>query len=325
MQPENKYTAQSFFMVNLTFVFYAKMRVDTDFLSGASMITNSQGQMHQTLAYTPFGEDLINVTVGGGNGIINIGGNYGYQVENRFTGYIKDNESGLNYATNRYYWSEGGIFTSTDQLWHKFPHLTSYHYCENNPINNVDRDGRWSGSIHKEFIMQAVKELRNDGILNVTDKEAKVIINAMVRGSNIADSSPNQTAERSYIHYMRDPNVSTEQAKQDAQNYVNINIAEFQRTGNYELLGQASHTMMDAVSPSHATKNTDGSYEPKLNNLGYNPVKWTTHIFNELLPTESAKRDERREAVDNVKNVLIEGLKNKPQQQQSQGVGLIDQ
>ncbi len=30
---------------------------------------------------------------------------------------------------------------STDPMWHKYPHLTPYHYCSNNPIMFVDPTG----------------------------------------------------------------------------------------------------------------------------------------------------------------------------------------
>ncbi len=56
--------------------------------------------------------------------------------------YEKDPESGLSYAGARYYDSDLSIFNSTDPMWHKYPHLTPYHYCANNPIMFVDPDGR---------------------------------------------------------------------------------------------------------------------------------------------------------------------------------------
>ena len=60
----------------------------------------------------------------------------------RFSGYEKDQESQLNYAHNRYYWSDGSIFTSTEPMWWKFPWITPYAYSLNNPISYNDPDGR---------------------------------------------------------------------------------------------------------------------------------------------------------------------------------------
>jgi len=82
--------------------------------------------------YTLFGEDLINVTNGSG-----------YETEHRFTGQIKDLESGLYRFQARPYWAEGGFFPTTDNDWRKSPHQSSYVYCSNDPINRIDPDGNF--------------------------------------------------------------------------------------------------------------------------------------------------------------------------------------
>jgi RHS repeat-associated protein len=64
-----------------------------------------------------------------------------YDEPYRFTGYEKDGESGLNYASARYYDNDVSIFISTDPMWSKYPSLSSYAYCGNDPINRVDKDG----------------------------------------------------------------------------------------------------------------------------------------------------------------------------------------
>jgi hypothetical protein len=48
-------------------------------------------------------------------------------------------ESGLDYAGARYY--DGGWFKSTDPMWYKYPNITPYAYCANNPVMFVDEDG----------------------------------------------------------------------------------------------------------------------------------------------------------------------------------------
>jgi RHS repeat-associated protein len=99
-------------------------------LSGASMITNSTGNFYQALAYCPFGETLINERVG-----------TTYDEMYKFTGYERDQESGLDYANARYYNSDLGIMITTDPMWAKYPSLTSYNYCGNNPVMLIDPDG----------------------------------------------------------------------------------------------------------------------------------------------------------------------------------------
>ena len=102
----------------------------SDHLAGASMITNSQGQFYQALAYCPYGEPLIDVSNGSG-----------YDVEHKFTGQIFDKESGLYSFPARPQDPFLGIFISTDKKWYLYPHLTPYHYCSNNPIMITDPTG----------------------------------------------------------------------------------------------------------------------------------------------------------------------------------------
>ena len=58
-----------------------------------------------------------------------------------FTGYERDNESGLDYAGARYYNSTLGIFHSVDRFAEKFPWQTPYCISSNNPINAIDVNG----------------------------------------------------------------------------------------------------------------------------------------------------------------------------------------
>ena len=66
----------------------------------------------------------------------------GYETPYQFTGYEKDQETGLLYAGARYYDSRLSTFNSTDPMWYKYPHLSPYAYCANNPLMYVDTDGR---------------------------------------------------------------------------------------------------------------------------------------------------------------------------------------
>jgi RHS repeat-associated protein len=57
---------------------------------------------------------------------------------NRFTGYYKDFESGMDYANARY---RDIDFKSPDDMWHLSPDVQSYHYCRWNPVMYVDPSG----------------------------------------------------------------------------------------------------------------------------------------------------------------------------------------
>jgi RHS repeat-associated protein len=99
-------------------------------LGGGSIITDETSKTYQTLAYAPYGESLVNVRNGND-----------YDERHQFTGYEKDEETGLSQAKNRYYDSKLSIFYSVDALAEKFPNIAGYAYCANNPIRYIDPDG----------------------------------------------------------------------------------------------------------------------------------------------------------------------------------------
>jgi RHS repeat-associated protein len=99
-------------------------------LGSGSLITDGNGKTYQTLAYTPYGSQLVDIK------------HYSdiYNEPYRFTGYEKDGESGLNHANARCY-DENTGFTSVDPLAEKFPYISGYNYVEWNPIMLIDPDG----------------------------------------------------------------------------------------------------------------------------------------------------------------------------------------
>ena len=104
--------------------------------------------------YLPFGEELV---VGMGNGSIRSVA-MGYQVDSvrqKFTGYERDGETGLDFAQARYYANVQGRFTSVDPFnpifetegsafidWISEPgRWNRYSYALNNPLKYVDVNG----------------------------------------------------------------------------------------------------------------------------------------------------------------------------------------
>jgi RHS repeat-associated protein len=59
-----------------------------------------------------------------------------------FSGKEKDVETGYSYFGARYYDSGLSIWLSVDPMSDKYPNLTPYNYCANNPVILVDPDGR---------------------------------------------------------------------------------------------------------------------------------------------------------------------------------------
>ena len=58
-----------------------------------------------------------------------------------FSAKEKDSETGLSYFGSRYYSSDLSIWLSVDPMAGKYPSLSPYVYCANNPVRVVDPDG----------------------------------------------------------------------------------------------------------------------------------------------------------------------------------------
>lgn len=120
--------------------------VHTDALGSVRMVTDGGGAVVSRLDYYPFGERIE------GNGRTAVLDYTPADVilPQRFTGKERDGESSLDYFGARYYSGAQGRFTSVDpaldigstlrnpQGWNR------YVYGDNNPLVNVDRDGRQS-------------------------------------------------------------------------------------------------------------------------------------------------------------------------------------
>jgi RHS repeat-associated protein len=117
-------------------------------LGSGSLITDGDGQTYQTLAYAPYGEDLVNIRWGN------------YEELRQFGGHLKDEESGLLYMGARYNAPPLSIEISSDAKWYLFPHITSYNSMGNNPINFVDPDGNQAIHHTKSRIIAQYGQIR---------------------------------------------------------------------------------------------------------------------------------------------------------------------
>ncbi len=103
----------------------------SDHLGSASFLTDNNGNETQQLVYLPFGEDWVDLKYN----------TQQFETPYKFNGKEKDLESGYNYYGARYYYDWLSIWLSVDPLSDKYPHVTSYNYCANNPVMLVDPDG----------------------------------------------------------------------------------------------------------------------------------------------------------------------------------------
>jgi RHS repeat-associated protein len=121
----------------------------SDHLGSPRVITDKNGQVISRRDFMPFGEELN--AVGNFRTITNKYGSATDNVRQRFTGYLKDQETQLDFAEARYYNNNHGRFTAVDPLLASGKSsnpqtFNRYVYCLNNPINCVDPtglDGVW--------------------------------------------------------------------------------------------------------------------------------------------------------------------------------------
>ena len=101
-----------------------------DHLGSSSWVTDVNGHAVQHLEYLPWGEDFVDQRANSFDGV-----RYTFSAKER------DSETGLSYFGSRYYSSDLSIWLSVDPMSDKYPSLSPYTYCANNPVRVVDPDG----------------------------------------------------------------------------------------------------------------------------------------------------------------------------------------
>ena len=143
-----------------------------DHLGSAHWITDSSSVPIQDIHYAPYGELIVNQKP------------YTYDERYKFTGKERDSETGYDYFGARYYWSTLGIFTQSDPLASKYPWITSYAYCANNPVKYIDPDGE---AVHVAVgaVVGAVIAGTISGISAMSDptKSTKAVLGAIAGGA----------------------------------------------------------------------------------------------------------------------------------------------
>ena len=101
-----------------------------------------------------------------------------------FSAKERDSETGLSYFGSRYYSSDLSIWLSVDPMSDKYPHLSNYVYCSNNPIRVVDPNGKDEWDLARDGTLTKRKDGRTDvDIVHATNKEGKDISRYYKAGS----------------------------------------------------------------------------------------------------------------------------------------------
>jgi RHS repeat-associated protein len=101
----------------------------SDHLGSSSLITNLDGEVVQHIEYVPFGEVFIEER------------NNKWNTPYLFNAKELDEETGLYYYGARYYDSRISVWLGCDPMWEKYPGMSSYAFCFNNPILYFDPTG----------------------------------------------------------------------------------------------------------------------------------------------------------------------------------------
>ena len=114
-----------------------------DHLGSSSWITDSAGTAVQHLHYLPWGEDFVDQRSTNWNAMYT------------FSAKEKDTETGYSYFGSRYYSSDLSVWLSVDPMASKYPSLSPYVYCADNPVRLVDPNGEEIGNppLHHHFLI----------------------------------------------------------------------------------------------------------------------------------------------------------------------------
>ena len=103
----------------------------SDHLGSTSYITDDKANITQYDAYLPYGELLVDEH------------SSSEDLPYKFNGKQFDDETGLYYYGARYMNPVTSLWYGVDPLTEKYPDISSYSYCHNNPILLVDPDGAY--------------------------------------------------------------------------------------------------------------------------------------------------------------------------------------
>jgi RHS repeat-associated protein len=147
------------------FIFY----YHPDHLGSSSYISDANGEVSQHLEYFAFGETFVEEH-----------SNTSY-TPYLFNGKELDDETGLYYYSARYFDPKTGIFESVDPLAEET--MTPYAYCNNNPINLIDPNGKLALENWEMWEKQRQEKWQEkEAVESGTNKVTESVIQGVING-----------------------------------------------------------------------------------------------------------------------------------------------
>ena len=243
-----------------------------DHLGSASWITDLSGQPVQHLQYKPFGGDYIDQQ----------DPNTEYSERFRFTGKERDAETGYDYFGARYYSSSLGIWLSVDPMSDKYPSLSPYVYCADNPMRLVDTEGKEIVIVgdkqYQDKIKAYLKELRNSG------KAGAFLVNQAIKSN------------RTFVIANTKVDVKTELSENNNATVLPFNIANSTGTYNedngsvpYTPLTILAHELAHFNFPQKGTLLNENNQDTRIRAGEVNAVEWENRVRKDLGLSERKK------------------------------------
>ena len=221
-----------------------------DRLGSVRQVINSNGVVVKMFTFNPYGEKLEEQGT--------------FYTPWQFTGQYLDQETGQYYLRARQYLPYLSRFTGRDLIIGEFESpltLHKYLYCQNDPINMFDLNGKWGAPVHSQIIEEAFSGQLGDYSTGLVNNP----LDYVRMGSEWVDSplNGNQSAKNSYMHAMTD--AKTGQSREEAEKQMwwfvtkhyfaykekQSRLQEFGETSAYFELGAAMHPLMDMTCPTH--------------------------------------------------------------------------
>ena len=198
-----------------------------------------------------------------------------------FTDKERDAESGLDDFGARYYSSSLGRFLSVDpsglsehlqnpQTWNR------YAYALNNPLDRVDRNGKWSTEVHNQIIEDAFRD-------TLSPNERQILKQASLYVDDF------QGPAQSFMHGMRDglAGQTPEQAQALGEKFISDQLAkavkeqvDYEESGG---VGNSSQALFDFGQALHTVADSESPWHDHYQNGWYGGTHWSDwkHVYNE--------------------------------------------